>query len=489
MRHGFPARKNNHVEDRQALHLYVAPARRSVADPVIKAFPSAQTATEIGVMARSESETDGSRNDALLKYLGQLGWSQRGFAFRVHERCKAVGLPHTVSPSTVTRWCSNGTIPCAELAAAACHVLSSALRQHVTSVSLGWPAGTTDIAAESLEYRDLDHAVRMLSKLWELDSMRRRSIVKNTFSTGVFGPASREALVMPPDSEVAGRGRYKVTTADVELLEDHTSLYGKLDAQHGGGKFRSVFAAFLDTHATPVLNGFFSARVGRRLYGSVADAVLATASMAYDDQLPGLAQRYDLQAMRLAQAIGDHARIARVHIHQARLAATQGDRKDVLTHARTAVLASDGTPPLVRAYAAITEARAWAFNGKPDQTLDAVIRARSVFHRAGNASNPRWLAWFDLPELEGQAAWALAVAGLTEPGTQALKEALGMPGDRTRDNVELLITAAELARLRGDLSEQREMAKRAAEASRHLMSRRLTARIVRLAAGQPIEDF
>ncbi|WP_245654321.1 transcriptional regulator [Streptomyces violens] len=439
-------------------------------------------------MARSAEASDGG-NDVLLRHLDQLGWSMRGFAFRVRTRCEAVGLSYTVSPSTVSRWCKHGAIPSVELAAAACHVLSSARRQHVTPESLGWPADTADIAAESLEYKDLSHAVRMLSKLWELDAMRRRSVVKSTFFPGVFGPASREALVMPPDTNIAGLGRYKITTADIELLEDHTVLYGKLDAQHGGGKFRSVFADFLSTHAVQLLNGGFSARAGRRLYGGVADAVLAMASMAYDDQLPGLAQRYDLQAMRLAQAIGDRARIARVHIHQARLAASLGDRKDVLTHSRSAVLSSDGAPPLVKAYAAITEARAWAFNGSPGQVLHAVARAREAFDRAGAASNPRWLAWFDQHELEAQAAWALTMADLVEPGTQALKTALGMPGERARDNVELLITAAELARLRGDLSEQAELTKRAVESSRHLMSRRLTARISRLTADKPLDDF
>ncbi|MFC4951062.1 hypothetical protein [Pseudonocardia sp. GCM10023141] len=439
-------------------------------------------------MARSRLEADGP-NDALLKCLEQLGWSMRGFAHRVHERCRAVGVSSTVSPSTVSRWCSNKTVPGAELAGPACYVLSSGLRRHVTPESVGWPADTAGIAADSLEYRDLAHAVRMLSKLWELDSLRRRSVVKNIFFAGVFGPASREALVMPPDEQIAGCGRYQVSTADIDLLDEHTTLYGKLDAQHGGGKFRGVFAAFLDTHATPLLNGFFSARAGRRLYGCVADAVLAMASMAYDDQLPGLAQRYDLQAMRLAQAIGDRARIARVHIHQARLAAAQGDRKDVLTHARSAVLASEGAPALVKAYAAVTEARAWAFNGHPDQTLDAVARAREGFARAGPASNPQWLAWFDRPELEAEAAWALAVAGLAEPGTRALKEALGMPGARARDSVELLITAAELARLRGDLSEHTELVKRATDQVRQLMSRRLSARIARLTAGQPLDEF
>ena len=440
-------------------------------------------------MVRSGLETDGSRTDALLKYLEQLGWSQRGFALRVYDRCKAMGLPNTVSPSTVTRWCSNETTPSAALAAAACHVLSSGLRQPMTPESLGWPVDTTDVAAESLEYRDVAHAVKMLTMLWDLDAVQRRTFVRSTFLAGVFGRASREALVMPPDAKIAGLGTRSVAPADIELIKEQTRLYTKLDAQHGGGKFRSVFAAFLDTHATPLLNGSFTTKLGRRLYGSVADASMAVAFMAYDDHLPGLAQRYALQAMRLAQAIGDRSRIARVHIHQARLAAAQGDRRDVVTHARTAMLASEGAPPLVRAYAAVTEARAWAFSASPDLTLDAVDRARAAFDRVGPEPEPDWLLWFDWHELEGQTAWAFAVAGLDEPGVQALKAAKGKPADLTRDNVGLVITAAELARLRGDLDEHASLAKRAAESSRHVMSRRLAARISRLTAGQPLDDF
>ncbi|MET7949110.1 hypothetical protein [Micromonospora sp. NPDC005324] len=294
---------------------------------------------------------------------------------------------------------------------------------------------------------------------------------------------------MLPDAETAGRGRQRVSVADVELLELHTDLYGRLDARHGGGRFRSVFAAFLDLHATPLLHGAFSARLGRRLYGSVADAVLALASMAYDDQLPGLAQRYDLQAIRLAQAVGDRGRLARGYIHQARLAAARGDRDAVLTHARSAVFAAADAPTLVRAYAAITEARAWALIGDPQQTLAAVKRSRDAFSRASTGVGPRWLLWLDRPELEGQAAWAFAMAGLAVPGTQALQVALDMPEERTRDSVELLITGAELARLRGEEAERTALMKRAVEASRHLKSRRIVDRLARVAEGQPLHDF
>jgi hypothetical protein len=430
------------------------------------------------------------RNEVLCAYLDALGWSIRGFARRVRDRCHAVGLSsYTVCPSTVSRWCATNATPSAELAAAVCHVLSSALRKQVTPRSLGWSSDTMQVAAESLEYRDVPHAVRILSKLWALDAMRERNVVKSAFSASVFNLASREALVMPPDTGLAGTGQQKVSVADIDLLDEHTGLYGKLDAQYGGGRFRSVFASFLSTHASPMLNGSFSARTGIRLYGSVVDAVLTAASMAYDDQLPGLAQRYDLQAMRLAQAIGDRARITRVHIHQARLAATQGNRDDVLTHARSAVLAAKGAPLLVRSYAAVTEARAWAFNDCPDKTLHAVSLARDFFNRAQGSASPAWIAWLDRPELESQAAWALAMAGLSGPGTVALQETVAMPSKRNRDRVELLITEAELARLRGDTSEHTLLTKRALRLSQHLQSRRLTARLRRMIAGDPLHDF
>jgi hypothetical protein len=429
-----------------------------------------------------------SPNEVLRKHLDYLGWSISGFARRIGERCQAVGLPHTVSPSTVSRWCK-GAVPSAELAAGACHVLSAALHRHVTPESLGWSSDTAQVAAQSLEYRDVAHAVRMLSRLWALDAMRRRDVVKSAFSASVFGPASREALVMPADADIGGRGPYTVTAADIDLIDEHTRIYGGLDAQHGGGKYRGVFASLMDTHATPMLSGTFSVRMGRRLYGSVVDAVLAMASMAYDDRLPGLAQRYDLQCMRLAQAIGDRARITRVHIHQARLAATQGGREDVLAHARSAVLAAEGTPPLVKAYACITEARAWAINGRPDHVVGAVKRARDLFDRAQPSAGPAWLEWFDRRELEGQAAWAFAVVGLAEDGIQALKEASAIPSDRTRDALELLITEAELARLCGNAAEHSALAKRAAQFSRCLVSRRLAERINRLTAGEPLHDF
>ncbi|MGW2546503.1 transcriptional regulator, partial [Kitasatospora sp. NPDC001574] len=244
--------------------------------------------------------------------LEELKWSMSGFAKRVRERCAATGHARSVSTSTVSRWCA-GARPGPELAAAACHVLTQACRRQVTPESLGWPSEDMRVAEQALQYGDLSHAVRMLRRLWQMDAVPRSASVRGMPFAATSSAV--EALVMLPDTEIAGYGHRRVTVADIELLDAHTDLYGRTEARHGGGQFRSVFAAFLAAHAVPLLEGGFSAGRGRLLYGSVADAVLALASMAYDDQLPGLAQRYDLQAMRLSQAIGDRGRLARGCIH------------------------------------------------------------------------------------------------------------------------------------------------------------------------------
>ncbi|MFJ6140723.1 transcriptional regulator [Kitasatospora sp. NPDC092286] len=429
---------------------------------------------------------EADRNEALYQVLLDLGWSYSGFAQRVRERCLAIGVPRPVSTSTVSRWLA-GAQPRPELAAAACDVLTRACKRQVTPENLGWPSGDRDVAEQAVQYGDLGHAVQMLRRLWQMDAAPGSASVRGM--PFVVTPSAVEALVMPSDTEIAGHGQRRVTVADIELLDAHTELYGRTEARHGGGRFRSVFAGFLAAHAGPLLEGGFSAGRGRLLYGSVVDAVLALASMAHDDQLPGLAQRYDLQAMRLAQAIGDRGRLARGCIHQARLAAVRGDGREVLTHARSAVVAATGAPALVRAYVAVTEARAWAYTGDGAQCRAAVERARAAFDRAGRGSDPKWLAWLDRPELEGQAAWALAMAGLTEEGEQALKVAGGLSPERTRDSVELLITGAELARLRGDRAGWEESLAKAKTAAQHLKSRRLARRLADAGAGGPLHDF
>lgn len=433
-------------------------------------------------------------NLVLIGLLRDLGWSRAGFAQRVLDRCEQTGVHATVSSSTVDRWCSGETHqPSADLARAACHVLSVALSRAVAPAALGWgPPGSDTTAAASLEYQDVPHALSTLPRLWALDATHsRRLFSRYQFVPAAFTAAAGQALVMPPDAELSGRGSRRVRSGDVELISHQTELYARLDAEYGGGRYRRPFAAFLDAHATGLLVGSYSPRAGTHLLAAVADASVLLGFMAYDDQQLGVAQRYATQALCLAHAIEDPCRVARVLIHAARITAADkgADRQIVLTHARSAVLAADAGPHLVRAYAAITEARAWAYNRNPTWTLDAVDRARTALRRAHSGDAPPWLAWLDEYELEGQAAWALVVAGLRIQGADALEIARSKPAALARDNIGLLINAAELARLKGDLDQYAELTAQAAQRAGGIDSRRTAARIEKLRQGVPLDCF
>lgn len=438
--------------------------------------------------------SDTGRNRELTRLLKDLNWSQTGFAKRVAERCAMNGHPAQIAASTVTRW-MHGSVPGPHTAKAACEVLTLALaqlpeeglRREILPSTLGWTDDALDLVDGSLEYRDVAHAITVSIGLWRAETMHRRDLLTSAMALPALAVATRDALVLPPEPDTAHTGGQRVGASDVELIRTQTRNFQDLDSRFGGGRLRKDFAAFLDNHAGPMLNGTYDDATGRQLYAAVANAHILSGWMCHDDDRNGLAQRYHTAALRLAHAVGDKPLVARVLVHQARLLADSGERKEALSLACSAVYAADSAPPAVRAYTAITQARAWAYVGNPGESMKAVDAARSAFDQPG--TSPEWLDWFDRPELEGQAAWALTMAGYPEQAESALAVARGKGANMRRDNIGLVITEAEIARLRGDAEQQQSLTAQAAALATDVKSKRVTARISRLQAGLPVDGF
>jgi hypothetical protein len=428
----------------------------------------------------------------LLQVLDELNWSQRGFARRVSNRCKVLGHPASISYATVNRWCK-GTTPRPGLAQIVCDLLTEGLQRKIHPSTLGWSDEHEIIdlvVTDSLAYKDVDHAVSMLTGLWESDAMRRREVLQAGLALPALAVAARDALVMPADHSAAHSGSLRVGATDIEMVRVQTRHYEVLDAQFGGGRFRSDLAQFMRTHVKPLLAGTYDDATGRELRAAVADAAILCGFMAYDDAKPGLAQRYQTQALRFAQAIGDPARISRVLIHLTRLVAESGERDEAVRMARSASHAARNAPPLVRSYASITEARAWAYVGDTGAAETAIAEARDHFALSTADAAPNWLAWYNDAELEGQAAWAFVTAGRHAQAEQSLSVAhSGKDGSLRRDTVGLIITAAEIARLRGQQSEQKTLTVQATEMAAEIKSPRVARRIEKLTTGQPLDEF
>ena len=79
--------------------------------------------------------------------------------------------------------------------------------------------------------------------------------------------------------------------------------FAQLDNRYGGGHARQALIRYLSDDGERLLRGQYGGPVGPALFSVVAEATLLAAWMAYDSApTSGLAQRYFIQALALAQA-------------------------------------------------------------------------------------------------------------------------------------------------------------------------------------------
>ena len=88
-----------------------------------------------------------------------------------------------------------------------------------------------------------------------------------------------------------------VGLADVQAVRAMSEMFGRLDNAFGGGHARSAVVQYLNSEAVPMLRGSYSGKIGRQLFGAVAELTLLAGWMAYDTCQHGLAQRYFIQAL------------------------------------------------------------------------------------------------------------------------------------------------------------------------------------------------
>ncbi|CAM5737008.1 hypothetical protein SBADM41S_02580 [Streptomyces badius] len=111
---------------------------------------------------------------------------------------------------------------------------------------------------------------------------------------------------MVPRQRQTDRGPgQRVGTGDIAALRSVGELFRTLDHAYGGGHARQALVRYLEHEAEPMLRGTYGEAAGRRLFAAAADLTRLAGSTSYDIAAHGLAQRYFVQSLRLAQAAGD----------------------------------------------------------------------------------------------------------------------------------------------------------------------------------------
>jgi transcriptional regulator with XRE-family HTH domain len=298
----------------------------------------------------------------------------------------------------------------------------------------GAPAGTAqDIPRYPVpgpEYpATTGQAVTASTDLWHADASRSPDVLSAPLDPAAWNGAALAWLVSQPDSDLPQNGQGRaVGRADVARVRSSSELLAALDNRLGGAHARRSLVHFLDRDAAALLAGSYTDDVGRDLYAAVAEASLLAAWTSYDCGLHGAAQRYFVQALRLAQSAADRPLACSVMSAMSHQATYLGHCTEAANLARAALggLRDQATPALTAQFRTM-EARALARSGDARGCHAALAAAERAFQEPEPGRDPEFISYFNEAELAAEVAHCFRDLG---DGRQAARHAaLAAPSD------------------------------------------------------------
>ncbi|PXY32643.1 regulator [Prauserella muralis] len=347
---------------------------------------------------------------------------------KVFARAVGQHAGRTYTHTYVRRWL-NGMVP-----------RDSATRQAITGAlgeRLGRQVGLDEVgfsAAEKvpgdlgLAYPDdMSNGIATVTRLWQADLDSTSVVLSAPANVAAWNEASLSWLVASREDMLGHKGKRKVGPGDIAGLRSTTEMFDQLDGQHGGGHARRALIEFLRTDLAALLQGSCTDEVGRELFKAAAQATLLGAWMSYDAGLHGLAQRYFIQALRLAEATGDRLLGASILDAMSHQATFLGNYREAANLARAARMGTEtaGSPSASAHYYAM-EARALARLGDAaacDRAMSAAVRE---FERRNPHDDPAdWFDYFNEAELAAELGHCNRDLGRAADATTYATQSLG----------------------------------------------------------------
>ncbi|MFF3905160.1 regulator [Streptomyces sp. NPDC001848] len=375
-------------------------------------------------------------NRQLAALIAEAGFSNAGLARRVDQLGLEHGLDLRYDKTSVTRWL-RGQQPRGTTPALIAEVFTRRLGRRLTAQDLGLDACAPVYAG--LEFAATpEEAVDIVSGLWRKDSGSHAELRKIAFTPAGLVVPSRDWLIGRPDDKVArgesaprvpAQGRpasprfsaspeqggpasrqrgqsergpgQKVTGGDIAALRSVGELFRALDNAYGGGHARQALVRYLEHEAEPMLRGTYGEQTGRRLFAAAADLTRLAGWTSYDIGAHGLAQRYFVQSLRLAQAAGDRLYGAYVLVTMSRQAVYLGHGREAVQLARVAQQGvGTSAPPVVQALLHAVEARGHGVLGEVRACTSSLVRAERALESARPGDEtPYWARFFDEAQL------------------------------------------------------------------------------------------
>lgn len=396
-------------------------------------------------------------NAPLAALMGDAGLSNKALAGRVRRAAQEAGLDISPDHVSVRRWL-DGVKPRTDTAQCVATALSVKLGRRVTPGEIGFDASQTDpdtdVVEDGAHYPDTPaRSIEIVEKLADADMGDRPAVTSSTWVQtatpsivyGYLGDGlTPSGLTLPGESSAPLAERIHATV---------NNLMG-LDFQFGGGHVRGMLLMFWKTEIVPQLRANHSEPVRREVFRAAADAAEVLAWSAYDAGRHGLAQRYDVQGLRLAKEAGDRLKGGQILADLSHQANYLGHYADAVKLARSAQLVTGGNgPATVEAMFVSMEARGLASQGQATECAQALHRAEQIFERSDPANDPDWISYFDSLELAGEAAHCFRDLGKPEETKRFTSEALDPKLTPPRTRAFINMVSADGALAGGDLDE------------------------------------
>ncbi|MDI2132354.1 regulator [Yinghuangia seranimata] len=343
-------------------------------------------------------------NHRLASLVEEAGFSHAGLARRVDQLGADQGLDLRYDKTSVARWL-RGQHPRGIVPILLAEVFTQRLSRKLSAEDLGMAGCRPDYAG--LEYANGPaEAVEIVSGMWQADSAHRPALVEAAFTPGALVVPSRDWLIGAGDEEPQRADGGRVGSGDVAAVRAVGDAFRRLDNSFGGGHARQALVRYLDAEVATMLRGTYGTGVGRELFSAAAVLTRLVGWMAYDVGVHGMAQRYFVQALRLAQASGDRALGAYVLATMSRQAVYLGHGREAVQLARVAQQgALTVATPRVRVLLHAVEARGHGLLGDGRACMAALVRAEQALGRSGDPTDdPDWARYVDEAQLADEFA-------------------------------------------------------------------------------------
>jgi len=397
------------------------------------------------------------RNDKLLAAIGACGWSYDACAAAVRAVAEENGEDLSACKRSLVAYWVAGVQPSGLTPRYIAEAVSRRLGYVMKPTELGFlTMGNLDPESDGLDWWKQDAATDLVT-IGMADLERRELAVKALYSLA--------ALAVPLDAwqEVADRGRRArrggviVGRGEIETVRDMLGVFSTADERFGGGHARLAVIQYLTSDVAAYLQGSFASDADRKaMFSAAAELTYLAGWKSFDSSHQGLAQRYYIQALRLANEADDRALAGFTLRAMAHQAVDLGHGQEALQLADSALSWSRGrATPAATALFTILTARGYAATSDTTRTTAAITKAESLLSSAKPDGEPVWIqtSGFTETSLASQAGQALRDLGDLPAAESQLRRSIATRDGEAHRRIHSLTLAnlADVQCARGEL--------------------------------------